>query len=119
MSKGLNSFKRNYVIHDKELLLVIHSLKEWQHILEGTTHTIEILNDHRNLMDFQTSQDLNFWQACWSLWLARFNFHLVHRPGWHSMKPDALLCRADNQMGDEDNRDQVMLLSERFKAKLS
>ena len=45
-SKGLDSVKRNYVIHDKELLSVIHSLEEWRHVLEGTKHMIEILNDH-------------------------------------------------------------------------
>src|SRR5882724_2036033 len=80
---------------------------------------IEILNDHRNLMYFRTSQDLNRWQGCWSLWLARFNFRLVHRPGQHSMKPDALSPQVDHRMGDEDNRDQVMLLAEKFKAEPS
>src|SRR5882724_352470 len=90
MSKGLDSAKRNYAIHDKELLLVICGLEEWRHVLEGTKHMIEILNDHRNLTYFWTSQDLNCQQACWSLWLARFDLHLFHRPGWHSMKPDAL-----------------------------
>src|SRR5882724_9383233 len=58
-SKGLDLAERNYVIHDKELLSVICSLEEWRHNLEGTKHTIEILNDHRNLMYFWTSQDLN------------------------------------------------------------
>ena len=29
MSQGLNLAKRNYVIHDKELLSIIHGLKEW------------------------------------------------------------------------------------------
>ena len=29
MSKGLNSAERKYVIHDKEVILVICSLKEW------------------------------------------------------------------------------------------
>jgi len=62
-SKGLDSAKRNYAIQDKE----------WKHVLEGTKHTIEIINDHRNLTYFQMSQDLNHWQACWSLWLARFD----------------------------------------------
>jgi len=33
--------------------IVIHSLKEWQHILEGTKHMIEIINDHRNLTHFR------------------------------------------------------------------
>src|SRR5882724_1402271 len=113
-SKGLNSAERNYVIHYKELLLVIRVLAEWRHILEGTKHTIEILNDDGNLMYFWTSQDLNRQLACWSLWLARFNFHLVHRPGWHSMKPNALSHQADHQVGDEDNQYQVMLPAKRF-----
>ena len=46
MSKGLSPVERNYAIYDKELLSVIHRLEEWRHILEGTKHTIEILNDH-------------------------------------------------------------------------
>ena len=51
-SKGLDAAKRNYDIHNKELLLVICSLEEWRHILEVTKHAIEILNDHRNLTYF-------------------------------------------------------------------
>jgi len=80
-SKGLDSAKRNYEVHDKELLSVIQGLKEWRHVLEGTEHTIEIMNDHRNLVYFRMSQNLNLWQAHWSLWLAWFNFSLVHQPG--------------------------------------
>src|SRR5882724_5860417 len=88
--KGLDSADRNYEVHDKELLSVIQGLKEWRHLMEGTKYTIEILNDHRNLTYFRTSQNLNHQQASWSLWLARFDFTLVHRPGRHLMKPDAL-----------------------------
>ena len=46
MSKSLSLVERNYTIYDKELLSVICGLEEWRHILEGTKHTIEILNDH-------------------------------------------------------------------------
>jgi len=119
MSKGLYSAERNYAINDKELLSAIHGLKEWQHILEGTKHMIEILNDHRNLTYFWTSQDLNHQQAHWSLWLARFNFHLVHRPGWHSMKPDALSHQVDHQMGDEDNQEPSNSASQKVQTELS
>src|SRR5882672_7363276 len=48
-SKGLSSAERNYEIHDKELLSIVQGLEEWRHILEGTKHTIEVLNDHQNL----------------------------------------------------------------------
>jgi len=63
----LSDTERNYKIHNKELLSVVWGLEEWRHILEGTKHIIEILNDHRNLRYFWTSQNLNHWQACWSL----------------------------------------------------
>ena len=49
-SKSLSHSKRNYEMHDKELLSIIQGLEEWRHILEGTKHTVEILNDHWNLM---------------------------------------------------------------------
>ena len=113
-SKGLDSAKRNYEVHNKELLLVIQGLEDWRHILEGTKHTIEILNDHRNLMYFRMSQNLNHQQAHWSLWLLRFDFSLVYWPGQHSMKPDALSQQVDHQTGEEDNRDQVMLSAKCF-----
>ena len=51
-SKSLNPGEHNYTIYNKELLSVIRGLEEWRHILEGTKHTIEILNDHRNLTYF-------------------------------------------------------------------
>src|SRR5882672_400683 len=114
MSKSLSSAERNYEIHDKELLSVIRGLEEWRHILEGTKHTIEVLNDHQNLMYFRESQNLNCRQARWSLFLSRFDFSLIHRPGRHSAKLDALSRRKDHLTEGEDNQDQVMLPAERF-----
>ena len=51
-SKSLSLVECNYAIYKKELLLVTCRLEEWRHILEGTKHTIKILNDHQNLMYF-------------------------------------------------------------------
>src|SRR5882724_3259841 len=114
-SKSLSPAKRNYEIHDKKLLLVMQGLEEWRHILEGTVHMIEILNDHRNLTYFWMSQNLNCWQAHWSLSLSRFDFSLIHKLGRHSAKADTLSCRVDHwAKEEEDKQDQVMLLPERF-----
>ena len=63
MSKSLSLVECNYATYDKELLLVIHGLEEWRHILDGTKHTIEILNDHQNLIYFRMAQTLNSHQA--------------------------------------------------------
>jgi len=81
-SKNHLDTEKNYEIHDKELLSIIQGLEEWRHILKGTQHMIEIiLNDHRNLMYFQMSQNLNCRQVCWFLFVAWFDFSLIHRPG--------------------------------------
>src|SRR5882672_2558600 len=103
MSKSLSSAERNYEIHDKELLSIIRGLEEWRHILEGTKHTIEILNDHWNLTYFRESQNLNHWKARWSLFLSRFDFSLIHRPRQHSAKPETLSHRMDHLTEEEDN----------------
>ena len=35
LSKSLNKTKRNYEIHDKEMLAIIRGLEAWRHLLEG------------------------------------------------------------------------------------
>ena len=104
----------NYAIYDKELLSVIHGLEEWRHILEGTKHKIEILNDHQNLTYFRTAQNLNRHQACWVLYLSHFDFTLIHCPGHNSAKPDALSRHVDHKQGEEDNQNQVLLSPDLF-----
>ena len=78
ISKSLNDVEWNYEIHDKELLAIIRGLQEFHHLLEGATHQIEILTDHRNLAYFMTAQSLNHRQARWSLFLSRFDFRITH-----------------------------------------
>ena len=74
--------ERNYKIHDKEMLAIIRSLEEWRHFLEGARHWFEVWTDHKNLEYFCTAKKLNCRQACWSLYLANFDFMLHHWPGW-------------------------------------
>jgi len=49
ISKSLNATKRNYEIHDKEMLAVIRCLEVWRHYLEGAKLEFEIWTDHKNL----------------------------------------------------------------------
>jgi len=108
-SKSLSPVERNYEIHNKEMLAIIRALEEWRHFLEGAHHLVEIWIDHKNLEYFMTAKKLNRHQARWSLYLARFDFKLVHRPG-HSMgKPDALSQRPDHSKEASDNEDVVLL----------
>jgi len=101
--------ERNYKIHDKEMLAIIRALEEWRHFLEGATHLVEIWTNHKNLEYFMTAKKLNRCQARWSLYLARFDFLLHHRPKHAMGKPDTLSRRADHGNGASDNENIVLL----------
>jgi len=68
--------------------------------------------DHKNLEYFMTAKKLNRHQAQWSLYLACFDFKLVHCPGRSIGKPDALSRRPDHGKGTSDNEDVVLLQPE-------
>jgi len=108
-SKSLSPVERNYEIHDKEMLAIIRTLEEWRHFLEGARHPVEIWTDHKNLEYFMMTKKLNRRQARWSLYLARFDFKLTHRPGCSMGKLDALSWRPDHGKGTSDNEDVVLL----------
>jgi len=104
--------ERNYEIHNKEMLAIICALEEWRHFLEGARHPVEIWTDYKNLEYFMTTKKLNRRQARWFLYLARFDFKLVHRPGRSMGKPDALSRRPDHGKGAFNNKDVVLLQPE-------
>ena len=60
------------------------------------------------------AKKLNYHQAHWSLYLAYFDFKLIHRPGCSMGKPDALSQRLDHGKRASDNKDVVLLRPELF-----
>src|SRR5260221_803928 len=58
MSKSFSNTERNYQIHDKEMLVIMHALEEWRHFLEGSDHKLEIHTDHKNLSYFREARKL-------------------------------------------------------------
>ena len=77
--------------------------------MEGARHPVEIWTDHKNLEYFMTAKKLNRCQAHWSLYLARFDFKLTHRPGHSIGKPDVLSWRLDHSKGTSNNEDVILL----------
>jgi len=59
ISKSLNEAKRNYEIHDKEMLAIIQCLESWRHFLEGAKDQFEVWTDYKNLEYFIKAQKLN------------------------------------------------------------
>jgi len=58
------------------------------------------------------AKKLNCHQACWSLYLAHFNFKLAYHPGCFIGKPDMLSQRPDHSKGASNNEDVVLLRPE-------
>ena len=110
ISKSLSDTKKNYEIHNKEMLVVVRCLEVWRHFLEETTIKFEIWTDHKNLKYFMKAQKLNRRQARWALYLSRFDFVLKHVLGSKMEKADSLSRRPDWEMGiEKDNEDETLV----------
>ena len=59
ISKSLNKVKRNYEIHNKEMLVIIQYLEAWRHFLEGAKDWFKIWTDHKSLEYLMKAQNLN------------------------------------------------------------
>jgi len=54
-SQKLSATKLNYLIHDKELLAIIHALMKWHTYLHSSPILIKILTDHKSLVSCDTT----------------------------------------------------------------
>ena len=88
--------------------MIIRGLENWRHLLEGTKYKFEVWTNHKNLEYFMRVQKLNQRQACWTLYLSRFDFTLKHVLGTKMGKADKLSRRPDWKVGiEKDNDNQV------------
>jgi RNase H-like domain found in reverse transcriptase len=58
-SHKMIALELNYNIHNKELLAIVEAFREWRVYLEGPNHTVEVYIDHKNLIYFTTTKQLN------------------------------------------------------------
>ena len=89
-SHGMKPAELNYEIYDKELLAIFEAFQQWRNYLEGSTHTVLILSDHKNLEYFATTKQLTCRQVRWLEYLSGFNYLIWYCAGRLGTKPDAL-----------------------------
>jgi hypothetical protein len=93
-SKKHSPAECNYEIYNQELMAIVHTFEEWRPELEGGSHPVKVLSDHKNLEYFMTTKLLNHQQICWAEYLSHFTFKIVYRPGKSGAKPDSLTQRS-------------------------
>ena len=89
-SRRMTAPELNYDIHDKELLAIVEACREWRVYLEGARHQVQVLTDHKNLVHFTTTKDLNKRQVRWSEMLANYDIRISYVKGTENVRADAL-----------------------------
>ena len=79
--RRLSPAERNYDVGNRELLVVVLALAEWRRWLEGAEQSFIVWMDHKNLAYLRSTKWQNSRQACWALFLGRFNYTLTYRSG--------------------------------------
>lgn len=87
-SMALKDTQLNYPTHEKELLVVIHTLTKWCSNLLSSP--ITIYTDHQTLENFDIQKDLSHWQAQWQEFLAHYNHQIVYIKGEDNMVANTL-----------------------------
>jgi RNase H-like domain found in reverse transcriptase/Reverse transcriptase (RNA-dependent DNA polymerase)/Integrase zinc binding domain/Chromo (CHRromatin Organisation MOdifier) domain/Retroviral aspartyl protease len=98
-SRKMTEPELNYDIHDKELLAVVEAFREWRVYLEGTKYPVQVYTDHKNLLYWTTTKQLNRRQVRWSETLASYDFKINHVRGTENGRADALSRRPDYMTG--------------------
>lgn len=92
-SRKFNAAERNYPVHDREMLAIVHALRTWRHYLDGSL--VNGITDHETLKYFATQPHLTKRQARWMEFLQEFDLNIVYQPGKTNVVADALSRRAD------------------------
>jgi len=87
--------KQNYDIHDKKLLAIIAALKTWRVYIEEALE-LTILTNHKNLLHFITTKELNRRQVQWFEKLEQYKFKILYILEKENDKADALSRRSNH-----------------------
>ena len=98
----------NYDIHDKELLAIVEALREWRVYLEGAKYTIQIYTDHKNLLYWTSTKQLNRRQVRWAETLASYSVKINHVRGTENGRADALSRRPNYADGSKPGAASIL-----------
>ena len=76
-------------------MAIVIACQEWRQYIEGAAHTVTVYTNHKNLIYFTTTKELNRRQVRWWEVLSPYDLNIVHRPGRENTRADALSRRPD------------------------
>ena len=94
-SKKLSSIEQNYDVHDKKLLIIVAALKNWRVYAEEAS-SFTIFTNHKNLLHFTITKQLNRRQMRWSELLRQYKFNIQYTSEKENDRANALSRRSDH-----------------------
>jgi hypothetical protein len=91
-SQQLRKHEVNYLTHDMELAVVVHTFKIWRHYLMGKR--CELYTDHKSLKYVFTQSNLNLRQRRWLKLIKDYDLRINYYPGKADMVVNALSHRS-------------------------
>jgi len=91
----------NYNIYNKELLGIVIVLKKWRAFLQDTKESFMVKIDHKNLISFLTTKELNQRQVKWAEMLAEYHFEIEHVKGLDNARTDTLSKKEELQRNNK------------------
>ena len=98
----------NYPIYNKEFLAIFNCFKEFRHYLRGSKHQVKVYMDHKNIVHFTTTQELNGQQIKYAEYLGSFDFVIIHRKGSDNGRANAISRRPDFNTGTIKAKKQLL-----------
>ena len=96
-SQKITPLKLNYNIYNKELLTIVAVLKEQRVFLQGIIELFIVKTDHKNLINFLITKELNQRQVRWAEMLIEYYFKIKHIKGINNTKADILNRKTELQ----------------------
>ncbi len=96
-SRKLSESEERYEVHNKELLMIVKALQDWRSYLTDTEKSIQIYTDHKNLRNFATTKQLNWWQVHWAEQLANYEFQIHYKKSNKNDEADTLSRQSDHE----------------------
>ena len=83
LSRTLNKHELNYMVSEKELLVVVWSIEKLRPYIEG--YHFMVVTDHCALKWMKHLKDPTGKLAKWAIKLQQWDFEIVHRKGWQHL----------------------------------
>ena len=88
-SRRLKPAEKNYTVHEKELLAIIHACRAWRSYILGSIITV-VFTDHASLRFLMTQPNMSARMTRWVEFLAPYNLDIKYKPGSVNIVADAL-----------------------------